>query len=395
MPDINPKPNTQKIKIESNEGKVPEAIKDLKFNIEQLPTLSVDEGYVPENEPKEEQKPTEKEPEFKVVEKEPIEEPTEEASKEEVISNKETEKEELPKEEEGIDRFLKPPKGSEAEKQAIIKKGSKDTFDYSQYDAEETFILKNMPVAGREKVGKLFKEAKDKSKSKENQFYQSPEGYLLHPGYRTEVANINLAEKEARIWSKMLKEAKEGVAVKLLEGWRNGEPVFGAEVKATDELEEVIRNNFNQCLAIASEKRNAVNNFVKNFPTLAAKDMSLIKEERTKRFAWVADPKLLDYSIAIEGVGDKPIRQVKSDVASLFPAYMRNNEAVEACGDLMVALMIAKAELYESKKGKKVELVKKDEEKSIEPGGDIRPKKTSQSVHGVKHFSTEGAGIEI
>ena len=174
---------------------------------------------------------------------------------------------------------------------------------------------------------------------------------LLHPGYREEVSNINLAEREAKIWSDMLKDVKKGIAVKPLEGWnkQTGEPVFGAEVKASDEVEEQLRNNFNQCLAVASQKREAVNNFVKNFPKLAGQDMQAIRAERAKRFAWVANPTLLDHSIETTE-GDKTIRQVRSDIAGLFPAYMRNNEAV-ACGDLMVALMIAKAELAESKKG--------------------------------------------
>ena len=61
----------------------------------------------------------------------------------------------------------------------------------------------------------------------------------------------------------------------------------------------------------------------------------------------------------------------------------------------MVALMICKAELAEKSKSEKVKVVKKEEEKSIEPSGDTRPKKTIAPVHGVKTFTTEGAGIEI
>lgn len=380
---IQPKPNTTKIKIESNEGKIPEVLKDANFNTEQLPTLDDSEGYVPVSKT-EEVIPDKKTEEIK----------KEEPEKEETSSIiKEEEKPE--KEEEGIERFLKPPKGSQAEKDA--KKGSKDTFDYSDYSEDEVSILKNMPVSNRDKVGKMIKDNKEYSKARDNQFFQSPDGYLLHPGYKNEMNNIQLAEKEARIWSKQLKDVKEGIAIKPLEGWntKTGEPVYGTEVKATDELEEAIRNNMNQCMAVVSEKKAGVNNFIKNFTQLATNDMKIIRDERAKRFAWVSNPKLLDHTISVEGVGDKSIKQVRSDVTSLFPTYMRNNEAVEACGDLMVALMIAKAEISEVKKGKKIESVKKDEERSLEPSGDVKPKKTTEPLHGVKSFSTEGAGVEI
>lgn len=381
---IQPKSNSQNIKIEKAEGKMPDSLKEANLSVEQLPELDSGEGYVPTAE--------------KVIEEiKKVEEKKEEPVVEEKKADEEVKKVEDNAEGDSFQKFLKPPKGSQAEKDLKTKKGSQDTFDYSGYSEDETSILKNMPAGNREKVGKLFKESKDYAKSKENQFYQHEEGYLLHPGYRQEVNAIGMAEREARIWAKQLKDVKEGIAIKPLTGFdpKTGEPVYGNEVKASSELEEAVRENMNQCMLVANNKRTAVSNFVKNFSSLAGKDMEALRAERAKRFVWVADPKLLDHVIEVEGVGEKSIRQVRSDIASLFPAYMRNNEAVEACGDLMVALMIAKAELNQSKKGKRIEKVKKEEENLLEPSGDIKPKRTSEPVHGVKTFSTEQAGVEI
>ena len=119
-------------------------------------------------------------------------------------------------------------------------------------------------------------------KVKENQFYQSPEGHYSIPAINKELPLLKEPKLEARIWSKALKDVKEGIAIKPLEGWdtQTGHSIFGNEIKASDEIEEQVRNNFNQCLAIASSKRNAVTTFVKNFPQLAAKDMSAIRAER-------------------------------------------------------------------------------------------------------------------
>ena len=174
--------NSSKIKIESNEGKVPEAIAGLNFSTEQLPTLSDDEGYVPSTEevkgegkstlPADKKEEIEAKLEEKAVEKAAEKEGEEKPEGELTEERKKAEE----KQEEGIERFLKPPKGSQAEKDAKLKKGSKDTFDYSQYSEEEVSILKNMPAGNREKVGKLFKNEKDSAKNQQNQFYQSPEG---------------------------------------------------------------------------------------------------------------------------------------------------------------------------------------------------------------------------
>ncbi len=389
------KPNSGKIKIESNEGKVPEALQGMNFTTEQLPPLDNSEGYVPSvTEVKGEEKQTTLSPTEKRIEETPeVEEKKEVEVKEEVPK---PEGELTEKKEEGVERFLKPPKGSKAREDIEEKK----KFDLSEFDPKEQDILKKMPKENVPAVMKLIRDNKEYVKTQQNQFFQSPEGYLLHPGYRAEISAITLAEKEAKEWSRMLKDVKAGIAIKPLVGWnrQTGEPIYGDEVNASDDIEETLRNNFNQCLAVANEKRVAVNNFVKNFPQLAANDMKVIQAERVNRFAWVANPKLLDHEINIEGTGDKSIRQIKTDTSSLFPVYMRGNEAVEVCGDLMVALMIAKAELNESKKGKRAESTKKEEEKSFEPRGDIKPKTTGTSTHGVTMFSTDyakQAGIEI
>jgi hypothetical protein len=387
-----PKSNSQSIKTEgAREVKVPADVAARTFSLEtanegleQLPPLDPSEGGPA---PKTEEVKTESEKKTEKV-------------KVEFEAEKEVKKEE--EKEEGVERFLKPPKGSQAEKDAALKKGSKDTFDYAPYSTEETDILKNMPAANRPKVSELFKLAKETANSKTNQFFSHPEGYLLHPGYKTEVATIQRAEAEARIWSQQLRDVKEGVAIKPLINWgQDGKPIYGNEIKVTAEnsveLEEAIRNNMNQCMSVASEKRRNVDQFVKNFPQLAQKDFEAIRAERAKRFVWVADPKLLDHTIAMEDGVERSIRQIRNDIAGVFPAYMRNTESVEACGDLMVALILAKSELAEYKKNVKVTSIKKEEESHIEPNsGNPKPKKFREAgPNGVKTFTTDGAGIEI
>ncbi len=382
-----PKENSRQIKPDVKDKPVPADVAAKTFSLEniqdgvlQLPTLDPNEGGPP---PKEEKKIEEQKFEEKVEEK--------------VEEVKEGEVKEEEKKEEGVERFLKPPKGSQAEKDAETKKGKQ--HDLSGFDAKEQDILKKMAKEHIPAVMELMKAAKESAKNKENQFFLHPEGYLLHPGFKAEVAIIDRAEKESRIWAKQLKEVKEGIAIKPLVSWdASGNPVYAdKEIPASDQIEEEVRNAMNQCMAVASEKRNAVNNFVKNFPQLAQRDLAGIDAERAKRFVWVADPKLMDHTITMEDGVDRSIKQIRNDVINLFPGYMRSTKPAEVCGDLMVALVLAKQELNEYKKNGKITAVKKEEETRVEPvGGDKKPKKTGgQAVNGVRTFSTEGAGIEI
>ena len=299
------------------------------------------------------------------------------------------EKVDLPPDDNSAMKFLKPPKGSKEEVKG--KKGSLDTFDYAGFSTEETDILKNMPVGNRSKVGNLLKENKELAKLKDTQFYQHENGYVLHPGYQSEVQAVNLADREARIWAKQLESVKKGEAIKPLQGWdANGNPVYGAEIAANDILEEQIRGNMNDCLSVVKSKRGEIEQFVKNFKSVTETDSKLINDERTKRFAWVADPKLMDYSVTCDDGTERPIKQIRSDIINLLPSYRRSSIEANLVGDMMVALVIARAELNEFKKGKGSVKVKEEEAEHIEPSGEVKPKKVSGAVNGVKTFSMSG-----
>ena len=87
-----------------------------------------------------------------------------------------------------------------------------------------------------------------------------------------------------------------------------------------------------------------------------AQDLQGINAERHNRFAWVQDPKLLDYSVEVEGQGAQKIGDVKQNFKSLFPPYLSNSIAVEVASDMMVAMVIQSAELREAKNNQQVTL---------------------------------------
>jgi len=408
-PSRAPQPNVVKSE-QSRESAPPLEILKRTFTTEQLPELDdkaseklVSDTNIKPKAPSEE-KPTKKEKEEKekevkkedlvegdTDEKLPTEEEEDGKKPDDADDKKPDEKEE---DENPLAKFLKPPKGSKEEADLIKKKGSKDTFDYSTYSQEEASILKNMPVSNREKVGKLFKENKELAALKNNQIYQHDSGYILHPGYQKEVEVISHIEQEENHWMQCLVACKQGKSFKPLEGWKDGKPVYGAEMKPSDEIEESLRMNINACKTIVKQKQEAISKFTTDFKNIIKRDADAIAAERAKRFAWVADPKLLDYTIETPE-GEKTIKQVRSDISSIFPPYMRAHPAVESAGDLMVALMLARKELDSFKRAEKVTKAKEEEKDAIEPTSEVKPRKADSGVKlkGVPStFSLKGAG---
>lgn len=298
------------------------------------------------------------------------------------------------KKEDGMSRFMKPPKGQEKKGE---EKKKADAVDYNDLPDNERENLKHMSAITRESYAKLFRENRDLKKNKESTYYQHPEAYTLHPDYRSALADISAAEQEGQYWLSQLELCKLGKPIRGLTGRdKNGNLVQGDEVPANDKIEEVLRSDMQKCFAVAEQRRGNVDTYKKNFQKSVQTDMVAIQTERANRFPWVADPKLLEYSIPTPD-GDKPIKQIRNDIISVFPGYMRNTPAVEACADLMVALVLSKAENEELKRGKQVAETKVEEATRVEPSSSARGKAdgNGKAIGGVSQFSLEGSGVEV
>ncbi len=66
------------------------------------------------------------------------------------------------------------------------------------------------------------------------------------------------AEKEAYVWKELLERVKLGKSIKPLAGWKAGEPVYGEEMSASDELAELLKNNIEKCLKVRDEKQQLI-----------------------------------------------------------------------------------------------------------------------------------------
>ena len=81
------------------------------------------------------------------------------------------------------------------------------------------------------------------------------------------------------------------------------------EIQPSDRDEIRIANNLSLCNQTAGQVGAQLQNYPEQFKQRLNTDMQSINNEQQARFSWVSDPKLLDYSVHIEGLGDRKIRE--------------------------------------------------------------------------------------
>jgi hypothetical protein len=399
--DGNGKDVTEKAFTPSPEREMPAALKDVVFKSDDFdPVRDFEVEQLPPHKETKEEKKEEKAEEVKPVAEVKVEDKKEETksdkeTKEEIVEDKEDKKEDETKskkeeEQDIVSKFLKPPKGEEKTNAKPDKKpntSSTVSRDYSGFTAEETAALKQMSNSAFELASKAIKENKELAQLKGSTYLQHDQAYLLDPDFHTMYRQVDLAKKEMQYWQVQLEKMDKGERWTPITGWdKNGQPVLGQPLDPSKAHEEQVRLAMNQCYGALNKLNGDIQSYPQRYKTRVQGDLQRIEQERKSRFQWVANPKLLDHTIPIEGIGDVPLRKVRDDFRNLFPQYLQNHPAMEVCSDLFITLRLAQMELAELKNGKKVEQVKQDEKTLVEPSSSQRGNSNKKVVHGVAEF---------
>lgn len=379
----------------SSEVTLPADVAGMNFDVTQLPRMDNSDGGPASNEPEPKAAPTK---ETKSDKAEKVEEKTNETTKDKGE----------PKDKGQVSSVLKAPKTDkdkskeEPEEEPItdgIKKisppdkkvtGSQDTFDYSKYAPAEVELLKNMSRPAREHMSKVMQENKELSKLKEFNYLQHPHAYVLDPQFNEINNNLNKAKFEGDHWKQQLMLAKGGKKIRDIKGYdKQGNPVLSNEIDPTDEIEESIRLNMQRAHNIADNLNQEIQKYPSKYKNQIGNDLATINQERSQRFAWVADPKLLDYEVDFNGK-DTSLKNIKSGFINLFPQYMRNHIGVETAADIYIAMVCQSAELNSLKQNGHIEKIKEEEREKVEPSSSVKPAKIATTVGDVKEFSMAG-----
>ena len=268
--------------------------------------------------------------------------------------------------------------------------------DYTGFSEQEAKLLKGMSNESFDYFSGLLKQNKvgQNNAPKQPDFiYQHPEGYTLHPEYRSLQNEAARATKEARAWEEQLIACKEGKGWKPLVGVDgNGNFVYGQEKAPTLQDEEQIRLAMNKCLGVRQSSVERLQSIPQQFQQAVQNDLQAINTERAKRFDWVAKPELLDHELDLGNGQKAPIRKIRQDFVSLFPVYQRNNPGVEVAADLFVALKVKDMQLQAAESQKVVAQTMVQERKQVEPSSSTRQKSSNKpsGKWGIDEFSMDG-----
>ena len=223
-------------------------------------------------------------------------------------------------------------------------------------------------------------------------FFQHPQAYVLHPDYQRITSEHQYANAEANAWMEQLVKIEEGEEWTPLIGvdQKTGKFIYGDKRKPTIQDKEAVRSSMMRCQQVAQGAQAQLQMMPQQFQQQINTDLSAINQERAKRFDWVADPKLLDFEMELEGIGKKKVGDIRNDFVSLFPAYHRQTPGVEVAADLFVALQVYAQRLREAEGNAAIQQTLKEEVKRVEPTSSTRQKANAKGVNGVTEFSLDG-----
>jgi len=272
-----------------------------------------------------------------------------------------------------------------------------DTFDYTKYSPTEQTTLKNMSRQSREVVAKLIDENKQLATLKDATYLQHEEAYTLNPEFTALQRQSYFAQTEGQAWEKALLDIRAGKKFRQPVG-RNpqtGELIMSEELPPTDHDDIRIGHNLNACIHANQQTTSQLQQYPIRYKQQIQQDLSTIEQVRGQKFAWVADPKLLEHTINVEGKGEQKLGTVIQEFKDLFPAYLRNQVGVKVAADLMASLIIQGEELKLARNSQYLAETKHKEVSRAEPSSDNVELPVKSKIPGVPSaFTLAGSPLE-
>jgi hypothetical protein len=356
------------------------------FEVEQLPKQTP--------EVKEEKKIEVKETTPKVEVKETKSEGAE--SKEEVTGEGEGEETPPAKEEKKLPKYLKPPvakKEDPAGVKPITPPVGKVIRNYEGYTTEQVQAFKQMSDSAYKMTTDLIKHNKELQGKSSQTYLQHPQAYVLDPEFQETRSQLTFAQREAQYWEgQLINLTENGADVIPITGWdkATGEPIKGQPIKGSKMIEERLRRMIGSCEQVGQTLRGKLEAFPQKYKSQIEEGVKGLRDFDSKSFAWEQDPSLLEYSVAIDGLGDRSLKQVKEDVRSMVPAWLHDNPLLPTLQNVVIALRLKQAELQEINSSAATERVLRQEDDRVEPSSKTKPSASGRGkgpkVHGIEEF---------
>lgn len=265
--------------------------------------------------------------------------------------------------------------------------------DYTGYSAEEVSAFKQMSNEAFALSSRVIKENRELKKLEGSTYLQHEHAYVLDPEFQQANVKIQRVKSEAEHWRQQLVLAESGKPIKPIKGWdnRTGQMVLGDDIVPNAGLVEDIRAQFVGCQTITGQLNQQLEGFPQKYTSRIKEDTQAVEHEIKTRFAWEADPKLMDHTLSVEfedGPRDLSLKQIKEDFTGLFPTYLRQSLGVRVAANMMIALKIQDAQLKQLQAGAQVQQTLTEERRLGEPTSEVRPatQASGKAVNGVTEF---------
>lgn len=261
---------------------------------------------------------------------------------------------------------------SEVKLEQDAKKTEKDKTgrDYSAYPEEMQKDLKGMSNDAFKRFESVWKEREDfKSKTLEIDKYKKlaedvekqgypsdwlnhPQAYTLHPMFQDAQNKQHYLSFEKDFYAGQLKRIKDGETFVMLQGYKNGEPVYSEEIKPSSQAEVAIIEHFNKASQALHQQEVTLSNIKSNFGNRIQQVNNYVNGIIAKEWPWFGKddkrPELKDYN----------------ELISAVPLEHKNHPSTIIAGLLYASLQQAlnRAKDAESKVEKK-QIIEKEKEK--------------------------------
>jgi hypothetical protein len=211
--------------------------------------------------------------------------------------------------------------------------------DLSDFPEQEAKLLRQMSNDAFNYVVTRLRKLRDLEKA--NTLYEHPEGYVLHPDFRSKFVETSVLDAVANHYKEQLKAIKAGKQwVGIKEVKPDGTFVYTEPLDPSPDAEVELSTAYNATRSAAENARKELEGFKSTFENTYKTDIQKIQDERKKRFQWVANPELLNEKINVPGVGDVTLKQVSEDFKTLFPKHFSHHPLLDVATDLFLSLQI-------------------------------------------------------
>ncbi len=221
-----------------------------------------------------------------------------------------------------------------------------DKRDYTGFNADQVKALKQMPNEAFAYASKQLREFNQLQQQRQDSWLQHPQAYTLSPEYSEADTMARRAIFEAQHYEQQLLKMRKGEDWTVITNYdERGNPVYSAPQKSSDEADLKVANALSQISAQAQQFQQKRDQLANTFQQRLMTEAEAINAERAKRFAWVADPKVLEDKVDVGGaIGQATVKQIRDDFANLFAPHYHGTPIMEVAKDMFAALQILGAE---------------------------------------------------